>query len=336
MENKFDVRELATNAIRNKMKIANYSATETSEALRAAFIDLNGGSKEINPKTFYRGTKLFALVEELLPAIVEEGFNASNNPIFDLVDYRNISFGDLNEFYLDSPANFVVADAAAGVAGVRRQRLPGGQSVAVPTSFKMVRVYETLGRLLAGRISFDKFVDGVAESFNKQILADIYSAVTGLTSSTVGLGAEYVKSGAYSESDLLTLVQHVEAATGKTARIYGTKAALRKVVTANSSASDAKNDLYNIGFYGKFNGTDMIQLRQAHVPGTNDFAANDTVLFVLAGDDTPIKVVNEGTGLLGEKDAFANADLTQEYMYGQMYGVGVVAAEKFGLYTISG
>lgn len=336
MENNFNVKDVAINVIRNKMAIANYSAVETSDALRAAFIELNNGSTKISPKNFYRGTQLFSLIEELLPIIVEEGFKASGNPIFDLVDYRNISFGDVNEFYLEGVANFVVADAAAGVTGVRRQRLVGGQVVSVPTSFKIVRVYENLGRLLAGHISFDKFVEGVANSFNNKILADVYAAITGITAATANLSAEYVKSGAYSEADLLAIIAHVEAATGKTARIYGTKAALRKVTTAVAAATDALSDLYNIGYYGKFNGTDMIQLKQAHIPGTNTFAANDTVLFILASNDQPIKVVNEGTGLLGEKAPFDNADLTQEYAYGQMFGVGVVAAEKFGLYTISG
>ena len=46
--------------------------------------------------------------------------------------------------------------------------------------------------------------------------------------------------------------------------------------------------------------------------------------------DKPVKVVNEGEGLLIDRDPSANADLTQEYVYGQGIGVGVICAAKLG------
>lgn len=327
-----DIMKVAIDLMRGKIA-GNYSTQDAAESLRSALIEANGGSTKLNIKTFYRGNKLFDLVEELITITIEEGLEESN-PIFDLVEYKNIASGDVNEFQFEGNANFVVADVAAGIRGVRRQRIVGGETVSVKTAMKMVRVYEALGRLLAGKITFDKFIEGVAKAFNKQILADAYKAIKEITGVTTGLNSTYVESGSFDENKLLELIEHVEAATGKTAKIYGTKTALRKVNTA-TKGNEINSDMYNLGYYGKFNGTDMIALKQAHNKDGKTFALDNNKIFVIASDDKPVKIVNEGEGLLIERDATENNDLTQEYIYGQSYGIGVICSDKLGIYTIS-
>lgn len=327
MEN--NILTVAINAIKGRA-MGNYTTVETSDALRNALIEMNGGSTKLSPKTFYKGTPLFSLVQEIIPVVIEEGIKAANNPLFDHVEYRNIAEGDLAEFDIEGDANFVVASVANGVQNIRRQRIVGGDTIKVPTEMKMVRVYENLGRLLAGRIDFNKFIDGVAKAFNEYIVTAAYVALAGLSSSTYGLSATYVKSGSVSSEKLLELVAHVEAATGKKARIMGTKVAVRKLGSEVTQSAEQNTDLYNQGYFGKFYGTEVIALEQAHVPGTSDFALADDALWIVASDDKFIKVVNEGDGLLVERDATSNADLTQEYVYGQAMGVGVVCAAKLG------
>ena len=318
-----------------KVPSKEFSRENIAGTIREALIELNGGSTKIDPRKFYRGAELFETIQELIPVIIDEGLKEVDNPILNLVDYRNIADGDLNEFIVKGKAIFAVADTANGIRGVRRQRIPDGYKASVPTTMKLIRVYENLGRLLAGRVDFNDFIQGVNESFQQRILSDAYAAISGVTSSTAGLNSKYIKAGAYDEGELITLIQHVEAATGKVAKIYGTKAALRKVTTAKES-DEALSDLYNIGYYGRFNGTEMIMLRQAHIPGTDTFILNDNQLYILAGDDRPIKVVNEGNGILYARSAFDNNDLTEEYYYGQNFGVGIICAEKIGIKTISG
>lgn len=327
-----EVLKVMLDAVKGK-PVENYSKGETSEAIRNALIEANGGSQKIDPKTFYRGSALFSLVQELIPAIIDEGFKA-DDPIFSLVEYRNIADGDEQEFYVRGNSLFAVADAAAGIRGVRRQRIDDGASVTVKTSVKMVRVYDDLSRFLAGRITFEDLVDNVSRSFNQEVLADAAKAVEALGSDTAGLKADLVVSGTYSEDTLLDLIDDVEGYTGKPATIYGTRKALRKVTTA-VVADEAKSDLYNMGYYGKFNGTPMVCLRQVKLPGTATNALSDNRLYVIVGDDKPIKVVNEGSGIMLERDAGLNNDLTQEYIYGQPFGVGAIAAEQFGVYTMS-
>ncbi len=330
-----DVLSVMIGAVKG-ISMENYSKGQTSEAIRNALIEMNGGSKKINPKTFYRGSELYATVQELIPTIINEGFK-DEDPIFNLVDYKNIAEGDEEEFVVEANSLFIVADAANGIRGVRRQRIDNSQTVTVKTALKTVRIYEELNRLLAGKVSFDKFVDNVAKSFKQKILTDAYNAINGISEATAGLDGTYVTGGTATDNEdaLIELIQHVEAATGKEARIYGTKAALRKVKSAVVS-DEAKSDLYNVGYYGKFNGTEMVCMKQVHKVGTSTFVLNDSKLYIVAGDDKPVKVVNEGEGLLIEKPAADNNDLTQEYVYGQAFGIGVICAEKLGIFTIAG
>lgn len=327
-----NILTVAIDAIRGN--ISEYSKGEQSVSLRNAFIELNGGSEKINPKTFRPGNALFDLVQEIIPVMIDEGFKTNENPLFNLVDYRNIAYGDENQFTTEAPANFYVATTAGGIQDVRRQRLVGGQSIKVDTEVKIIRVYENLGRLLAGRVDFNKFVEGVASSFEKYMAEMAYGVINAMSSSTPGLSATYVTSGTYDEATLLGIVEHVEAATGKTAVIIGTKSALRKINTTFTAPS-ALEDKYALGYYGKFNGTDCIALKQVHKAGTDTFVMSQNKIFVVASDDKPIKLVNEGEGLLVPHDATRNADLTQEYVYAQAMGCGAICAAPMGIYTIS-
>ena len=317
-----------------KGNTGEYTKGQASEAIRAALIEMNGGSKKINMKNFYRGSELYNLVQELIPVLIEEGFK-DEDAMFQLVDYRNIAEGDEQEFEIEGNSLFVVADAAKGIKGVRRQRINDMQSVPVKTSMKVVRVYEELNRLLAGKVTFDKFVDNVAKAFKQKVMLDAYAALSSITSSTIGLDSNYVVGGsAFADSALLDVIAHVEAATGKPARIFGTKAALRNLAGTVVSEKE-KEDIYNMGYYGKYYGTECIAMRQTHTPGTSSFALNDKKLYIIAGDDRPIKVVNEGEGLLHEGDPFDNNDLTKEYVYGQGFGTAVVCGQKMGVYSFT-
>lgn len=330
---KNEILAVAIDAVKGNAD-SKYSAAQTSEELRKAFIDLNGGSSKIDIKNFYRGNELFELVQELIPVIIDEGIKADTNPLFtELVDYRNVKDGDEAEFDVEGDAHFVVATAADGIRDVRRQRISGGKSVTVPTHTKIVRVYENLGRLLAGRIDFNKFVDGVAKAYKDYIAEAAYAEINALSASTEGLSSTYVLTGTPTEADIVALVEHVEAATGKTAKIVGTKGALRKLSVA-TQADEYKTDLYKFGFYGMFNGIPCIRMNQAHKAGTETFALSDSKIWVIAGDDKPIKVVNEGDGLLIEGEATAKADLTKEYIYAQKMGVGVIVAQKLGVSAV--
>ena len=161
----------------------------------------------------------------------------------------------------------------------------------------------------------------------------VVEALQGIGASTAGLDANCVKTGTWTEANMLDLIAYVEATTGKKAKVVGTAKAVRNM--AMSVVADAaKDDLYNMGYYGKFFGREVYTIPQAVKPGTTTFAVDDTRLYVVAGDDKFIKFVRAGEGIVVEHDGTTNADATAEYVYVENIGVGVICANKIGVYDI--
>lgn len=320
-----NIVKLAVDAYRGNVE--KYSVSQSQDTIRKALIEVNNGSTTLNYKDIRDGkcTGLFTLIEEILSSTVIEGlqgdeyFNA-------LVDFRNVAEGDQNLFVVEDNNLFVVADTANGTQGVRRQRLGGATETSIPTSLKTVRIYEELNRVLAGRVDFNTFINKVAESFRQKLLNDVYALWSGATAEQLGGVTYFPTAGSYDEEELLDLVSHVEAAAGgKPATIVGTKKAIRKL-KASIECDTAKEDLYNLGYYGKFYGTPVVVTPQRHKVGSTEFVMDDDVITIIAGDERPIKVVYEGNPIVLMGDPMQNADFTQEYLYGEKYGMGIVLA----------
>ena len=320
-----DIVKLAVDAYRGRVE--KYSENQSMDVLRQALVEANGGSTVLDYKKIRDGEckGLFTLIETILSRTVVEGlqgdefFNA-------MVDFRNVAEGDKNLFVVEDDNLFVVAEAADGTQGIRRQRLGGSTETAIPTSLKVVKIYEELNRVLSGRVDFNHFINKVAESFRQHLLNDVHTLWSGATAEQMGGVTYFPEAGAYDEDELLDLIAHVEAAAGgKAATIVGTKKALRNL--KDSIVSDgAKEDLYNMGYAGKFYGTAVVAVPQRHKVGSTEFVMDDAVLTIIAGDDKPIKCVYEGNPIVLMGDPLQNADFTQEYLYGEKYGMGIVLA----------
>lgn len=320
-----DIVKVAVDAYRGRVE--TYSTGQSQELLRQALIDANGGSTVLDYKKIRDGKcdGLFTLLEEILTRTVVEGLQGDEY-FNTLVDFRNVAEGDKNIFVVEDSNLFVVDESADGTQGIRRQRLGGVSETSIPTSLKTVRIYEELNRVLSGRVDFNHFINKVAESFRIKLLNDIYTLWSGATAEQLGGVTYYPEAGSYDEDALLDLISHVEAAAGgKTATIVGTKKAIRNLVP--SIVSDgAKDDLYNMGYFGKFYGTPVVVTPQRHKVGSTEFVMDDDVITIIAGDDKPIKVVYEGNPIVLMGDPMTNADFTQEYLYGEKYGMGIVLA----------
>ena len=320
-----DIVKLAVDAYTGNVE--KYSVRQSQDALRQALIEANNGSTTLNYKDIRDGkcNGLFTLIEEILSNTIVEGlqgdefFNA-------MVDFRNVAEGDQNLFLVEDSNLFVVAEAADGTQGIRRQRLGGVTETSIPTSLKVVRIYEELNRVLAGRVDFNVFIQKVADSFRRQLLDDIYTLWSGATADQMGGVTYFPTAGSYDEDNLLELIEHVEAASGgKRATIIGTKAALRNLKESVQS-DGAKDELHNLGYYGTFYGTPCVAVPQRHKVGSTEFVLDDKVLTIVAGDDKPLKVVYEGDPIVLMGDPMTNADFTQEYFYAEKYGMGIVLA----------
>nr|DAL66738.1 MAG TPA: capsid protein [Bacteriophage sp.] len=310
----------------------DYSVNDTQETLRQALIEANGGKTTLNIKDVRAGKceKVFAIVEELVNVIHEEGLKGDEF-FMNMVEDRNEALGDSPKFHIERECLFAVADIAEGTQGVRRQRLEAGTDITVNTQLRAIKIYEELNRVMAGRIDFNKFVDTVGKSFTKQELDAAYEAFVGMFAK---IQAPYIVTGTYDEEKLLDLIEHVEASTGESAVIVGTRKALRKIKTAVMSSS-AKEDVYAMGYLGKLAGTPLVAVKQRHATSTDDFILDDNVLYVFAGDTKPIKRVTEGEVTMLMGDPMTQADLSQEFLMMKRTGLAVIFDRDFGAYKMS-
>lgn len=304
---------------------ANYSVSDSTETLREALIEMNGGSTKLDYKKIRDGqcNGMFTLVEEILKRTIPEGLQDSD--FFNaLVEFRNMAEGDQNVFEVEDNNWYLIAKAADGTQGIRRQRLSGISEVTIPTELRVVKIYEEMNRILSGRADFNQMIADVTKSFRQQLLNDIYGCWANATSADFGGTTYFPAAGTYSEDALLEIIAHVEAASGgQAAKILGTKKALRKL--SPSIQSDGYKDaMYNNGYAGKFYGSDVVVIPQRHKVGSTSFVMPDDTITVIAGTTTPIKCVYEGQSIMSMGNFMNNADLTQDYFYGEKYGIGLL------------
>jgi len=327
-----EIVKIAVDAYKGKQN-GNYSTSDTMIVLKNALIEANNGKTCLDYRAVRDGkcSELFSIMEEIVTNTVIEGLPESS-PIFNFVEFRNKALGDQDSFIMNDTNLFTVADIAEGTQGVRRQRAVGGETVYVTTQLKAIKCYEELNRVLAGRIDWNEITDKVSKSFVQKINNDMYTAFAGTYGKLV---APYQVSGTFAADKLATLIDHVEAATGKTAYILGSKQAVRKITgVLGADANSAKEDLFNMGYYGKFGVNPIIAMQNGHKAGGTSFILNDTDLYVVAGDDKFIKVVTEGDTLIIPGNPMSNADLSQEFLMAQRYGTAVVLSEVFGTYRV--
>ena len=241
-----DIVKLAVDAYHGVT--TKYSVDESLDSLRQALVAANNGSTVLDYKAIRDGKcfGLFALVEEILSRTIVEGFQGDEF-FNELVDFRNIALGDKNIFEIEDSDLFVVADAADGTQGIRRQRLGGVSKTEISTVLKVVKIYEEMNRVLSGQVDFNRLINKVSESFAVKLRDDTYSLFSTATADQFGGPTYFPAAGTYDEEVLLNLIAHVEAAAGgKPATIIGTKAALRKLSPAIQGTA-SQNDIYNMG-----------------------------------------------------------------------------------------
>lgn len=318
------LKQIVRNDIPSQMTLS-----ESNEAMRNALIDLNGGSTKLDLRTFRPGTELFAFVEEAISIIENEGIKGDEF-FMKFVDYRNVAEGDQAVFYTEDVDPFMVSQIGRGNQAIARQRINAYKQAEVKTWPRAIRVYEHISRLLAGRVDFEKFIQLVGQSVLKQKYDDIYNLFLALAKTTPGMYDDVVFSGSYDEKDVLKVIEHVEADNNASASIIGTAGALRRL-EMSIMADQAKDDLYSIGYYGKFFGTPTFRIRSRYKTGTKEFIWPDNRIYVVASNDKFIKFVTEGPGLLDRRSYTENFDLTEEYWYITQYGLALMLAHAVGI-----
>lgn len=308
----------------------NFSRDDAEEALRKSLLELCGGEK-FDRKAFRRNKiAVFEIIEEILQVLITEGIETEFDPF---VEYRNVNYGDQPVFTVQDYKLFPVAMIADGTNNIRRQTLDR-EAYRVEAAYRGVKIYEDFEYFLTGRNDWRYWISKVQRSFNAKIAADIYNAIVqGYTA----LSAPYKYAGTWDITQFNTLYQHVYAATRRDVTVAGTRLALQKTspayVSYNIQAIDQRN---RDGWFKIIDGIKMVELKQAHDPGSDNFAISDNfLLFLPDGEEKIVKLIIEGQPEVREITNFDNSDDSVEYMFKLKYGVGVVTSTRYGAYLLS-
>ncbi len=319
-----DLQKLALDTYNGSVE--KYSKVEAEHAIRNAIVDACGG--EWNYFSFNKNKwDVYQIMSEVLSVGLGELLIGK----FDnFAEVRDTELGDTVEFIVEDKSLFRVATIADGNIDIRKQKLYNGK-LAITTEKLAIKIYEEFDRFIAGRIDWATMIDRVQLSYAHEVSVRIYNAIYGSYDTLV---APYQVSGTFDETKLLDAIAHVEASTGQKAVVFGTKRALAKITTADTSEG-MKDKLNVLGHYGMFRGTDLLELPQAHKPGTNDFAVADDFLLVVPNGEKIVKVILEGDVYIYDTEAGARNDEQIEFFFGRKVGIGVLKADNYAIYKLS-
>lgn len=315
---------------------ANFSAKKAQDTFYEGLVAANNGSTKITLKGAIRGehNELFKIIEDILDVTVNEGL--SENDFFSrFVETRNLDDGDSEKFWIPDNNYYYISDMARGNMSLNRQRALGGRYESVETIMHGAKIWERAERIMAGRVDFNQMIADLQKSVIKKKLDDAYNVFMNIPK--VAGDTYRPVAGTYDEDALLEMIEHLETETGQAVTIMGRKSALRKlkVSTPADQSEQAKNDLYTMGYYGNFYGTECMALKNIHQTGTRDFLVPDKTIYLIAGDVKPVKHVVEGGTMIVPRSAIENADLSEEYFLGVNYGMKSIITDQFGVYSFT-
>lgn len=288
-------------------------------AIKKAFGNIN-----LNDPKAIRNAIAYKKVDfEIINELIDTAINLSaqeNSEIWNFVEFKSAALGDKNKFTIEGNDLLRVDVVTRGTQGVRRQRMLS-KEFSVETTTKAIKIYDEISRIASGRINWVKFVDKIGKSFDNDRFNLVANAFTGITAT-----GDYAKTGSFNESTMIDLLTTVEN-DGNRPKIFGSLQALRKLnMTISGMAGETvKDDYYNFGYMGKFNGYDTFRISGKNIPTDK--------LYVVGSDEKFIKMFDEGDTLTIPHDFTETADMTQELLVERTYGVEVIMANKVGVYS---
>lgn len=279
--------------------------------------------------------KLFKLTTETIDAIVPK---VLTNQFDRFVEVHNSAWNEQMIFKVNSPDYFRVDKISNGNTNTRGQRLDK-RVLRLNPVMRSVTIQESIYRVLAGEVDWATYINRVALSMATAIKGDIYNAVYGSYSD---LEAEFQEnaSGGFDATAFNKLVARVQAANGGLKPVvYGTKLALQNISAAAGftaypglTSQSMMDEINMSGFLGHFQGTELIELEQALVPSTTNFAISDNYAIIApAGADKIVKLGFEGESRITENSNDLGTDQQMEYTFQKAWDVGVLAAGRYGI-----
>lgn len=318
------------------MKQANAKIAEKFRAM----IGCNDQSsvKEIRNAIRRNQSLVYEIIEETVQNLLVTGWQ--KDPFFQqYVEMKNLALGDKNEFYVESDAQLSAMKVSGNHHSIIRQRLSGGSTFSLTTSWVAIKIYAEYERVATGVEEFGALVQKIYEAYDNYLRQTIYDTMVEYAGK---MAAPFKKTGSVTAETLRELCETIEMLTGSKVVIMGTRAALRNVTALQNAdyiSNDMKNEHYKNGILGYWEGFELVELAQGFKK--NDLTQHlvtNTMLWIMPVDsDKFIKVVNEGDSQMHQiTTPETNVDFTYSAEMLTKLGVGVVFNKAYGVYDIAG
>lgn len=278
---------------------------------------------------------LFEIIEEIVNLTISNDF--MEIPFIEnFVEFKNRAMGDKTAWYSEGKSYLSVVSFAGNHWDTNREALDAGEEFTLPKEWVYIHVYDELERFLLGIASLERLTDVIYRSFNKYIKERIYMQFQNIMTA---LPSEFTANG-NSEEAVGNLCDLVQAAGGYgSLTIAGTKAALRKlggIVPDKYFADSQKEAKANSGTIGEWEGNKLMVIPQVLKQGTFELALDNDVIFILGGDNKPIKVEFIGDTRTQEvRDGRVNNDMTMELQVQTCFGIAMLLPEAMGMFKFA-
>lgn len=206
----------------------------------------------------------------------------------------------------------------------------------MPKEWIYIHVYEELERFLLGITNIEKLTDKIYKSVNKFIQDRLYIQ---FQNASTAVSSEFSVSG-NSEEAVGSLCDLVQATGGYSSlTIAGTKSALRKlanIIPDKMFADSQKEAKALTGSIGEWEGNKLMVIPQTIKPGTFKTALDDSTIFIMGGDEKPIKLEFIGD-TRSDIDTTAKKlnDMTVDLQVQTLMGLGLVLPPYFGVFKFA-
>ncbi len=329
-----------------KREISKAEANEKIYAFSCEVLGVNKNStkKEIRRALRDNGQEWFDIIEDTVDLAISTGFGDS--PWFEaLVEYKNINYGDRQDFYSEEEAVLAVAKIGESHHDHILQRIGAGQTISIPTARYDVKIGADINKFIVNQVDWAKMIQAISNTYAKKIQALVYAELTNVSAS---LPAAVVGSGALNNSSKDTFNEKIDnvsdANDGAEVIIMGTKPALRKITgiaDVDWGSANQKDNVAETGIIGIYEGYRLVLIPNRFEDKTlTTKVMSDKKLYFMPVIDgnKPIKFVDEGdteiTSVESKGEANGRLDDLMSYEVQRRMGAGVVLGRIMGEWTL--
>ena len=346
-----DIKVLTKARLQNKT-LGKYSNDELDDSIRNAFMEIMGTDTFKTKRDFHRAyskhkEELYEIIEDSVDQYIKDSQDLKSEFYKQFVEFKSEAIGDVNEFYIENDQDLIVSKLANSNWTIFKQRIDNGSIMSTSIQYIGLAIEEDYMRFISGRCDYPRMVMKMAKAIDDYLTQLAYDTFSMALTHALPI---FQPAGAYNEELFNRTVQAVEAANGQEAYILGTETALRKIQAETLSASslmsnEMKNQVNSNGLLTVHNGKRCIVIPNGFKAGklvkevggkkVPDFIFDDDKVYILTGDEKPIKMFMESPEMNRDWTYKDNSDMTMGEEL--ITGIGATLAynKAFGVYTLS-